>query len=89
MSCTPGSSGKSSLTRGSSRQLSPHTATGTVSGEVPVGERPWGVAISPDGRQLYTANGPSNDITIVDVASWTVVAKVPVGERPWGVVVIP
>ncbi len=65
------------------------TATGTVSGEVPVGERPWGVAISPDGRQLYTANGPSNDITIVDVASWTVIGKVPVGERPWGVVVIP
>ena len=33
------------------------------------GTRPWGIAVSPDGRTLYTANGPSNDVSIVDVAS--------------------
>ena len=54
-----------------------------------VGERPWGLAISPDGRWLYTANGPSNDVSIVDAASFKVVTTVPAGTRPWGVVVAP
>ena len=56
---------------------------------VTVGQRPWGLALSPDGRRIYTANGPSNDISVVDVASFKVVATVAVGERPWGVAVIP
>jgi YVTN family beta-propeller protein len=57
--------------------------------ELTVGERPWGLAISPDGKRLYTANGPSNDVSIVDAASFTVIATVPAGTRPWGVVVVP
>ena len=32
--------------------------------EVPVGTRPWGIALSQDGRWLYTANGPSNDVSV-------------------------
>ena len=27
-----------------------------------VGTRPWGIGVSPDGRKLYTANGPSSDV---------------------------
>jgi len=57
--------------------------------EIPVGARPWGIALSRDGRQLYTANGPSNDVTIVDTSSLSVVKKVPVGKGPWSVVVGP
>jgi YVTN family beta-propeller protein len=57
--------------------------------EIPVGARPWGIALSHDGRQLYTANGPSNDVTIVDTSSLSVVKKVPVGKGPWSVVVAP
>jgi YVTN family beta-propeller protein len=59
-----------------------------VAGSIEVGERPWGVALSPDGRYAYTANGPSNDVTVVDTASMKVVEKIPVGERPWGIVVV-
>jgi YVTN family beta-propeller protein len=57
--------------------------------EIEVGARPWGIALSQDGRRLYTANGPSNDVTIVDTSSLSVLKKVPVGKGPWGVVVGP
>ena len=53
-----------------------------------VGERPWGIDLTPDGRYLYTANGPGNDVSVVDTETLEVVATVPVGERPWGVVVV-
>ena len=62
---------------------------GTVQWSVPVGERPWGLAVSADGRMVYTANGPSNDVSAVDVATRTVVARVKVGDRPWGVALVP
>jgi YVTN family beta-propeller protein len=57
--------------------------------EIAVGARPWGIALSRDGRRLYTANGPSNDVTIVDTSSLSVLKKVPVGKGPWGVVLSP
>jgi YVTN family beta-propeller protein len=55
---------------------------------VNVGDHPWGLAFSPGGKRLYTANGPSDDVSIVDVASFKVRGTVSVGQRPWGVAVI-
>ena len=43
----------------------------------------------PDGRYLYAANGPSNDVSVVNTETMAVEATVSVGERPWGVAVIP
>ena len=57
--------------------------------EIPVGARPWGIALSGDGRRLYTANGSSDDVTVVDTSSLSVLKKIPVGKGPWGVVVDP
>ncbi len=54
--------------------------------EVPVGTRPWGIALSADGTLLYTANGPSNDVSVVDTSTLTVIRRIPVGRSPWGVV---
>jgi len=51
-----------------------------------VGGRPWGIAISADGKTLYTANGPSGDVSIVDVTSGTVTARIATGGSPWGAV---
>ena len=65
------------------------TATYEVVASVEVGERPWGIDLTKDGRYLYTANGPSNDVSVVDTETMTVVATVPVGERPWGVAIVP
>jgi YVTN family beta-propeller protein len=60
-----------------------------VTASFEVGDRPWGMALSPDGKTLYTANGPSNDISVVDLATQTVVKKIKVGDSPWGVLVLP
>jgi YVTN family beta-propeller protein len=52
---------------------------------IAVGTRPWGMALSADGSRLYTANGPSNDVSVVDTATLKVIVKIPVGKSPWGV----
>jgi YVTN family beta-propeller protein len=54
---------------------------------VEVGVRPWGIALTGDGGKLYTANGPSNDVTVVDTESLEVLKRIPAGELPWGVAV--
>jgi YVTN family beta-propeller protein len=52
-----------------------------------VGGRPWGIALSPDEKKLYTANGPSGDVTVVDIESGKVEKRITTGGSPWGVVV--
>jgi YVTN family beta-propeller protein len=52
-----------------------------------VGERPWGIGISADGQTLYTANGPSNDVSVIDVPTLKVLERIPVGQSPWGVAI--
>jgi len=56
---------------------------------VEVGARPWGIALSPDAKTLYSANGPSNDVSVVDLATNTVTKKIKAGKGPWGVLVLP
>ena len=34
-----------------------------------VGQRPWGIALMPGGEMAYTANGPSNDVSLVDLTA--------------------
>lgn len=64
------------------------TATNEPLGSVAVGTRPWGLALSPDGTRLYTANGPSHDVSVVDTATPTLITKIPVGQSPWGVAIV-
>ena len=52
-----------------------------------VGARPWGIALSADGRKLYTANGGSGDVSVVDVETGKVEKRITTGGSPWGVVV--
>ena len=51
---------------------------------IPVGQRPWGIAITPDGGRLYAANGLSNDVSVIDVGAARVIATIKVGDGPWG-----
>jgi YVTN family beta-propeller protein len=64
------------------------TATNKPVTSFEVGRRPWGIALSADGKTLYSANGPSNDVSVVDLATNTVAKRVPVSAGPWGVVVL-
>jgi PQQ-dependent catabolism-associated beta-propeller protein len=52
-----------------------------------VGQRVWQLAFSPDEEFLYTTNGVSNDISVIEVADEKVIKSVAVGSFPWGVAV--
>ena len=58
--------------------------------EVPlVGRRVWHLDLTPDGGTLFTTNGLTNDVSVIDVASLEVVKSTPVGRMPWGVAIRP
>jgi YVTN family beta-propeller protein len=52
-----------------------------------VGARPWGIGISADGTMLYTANGSSGDVSVVEASTGRVVHRIAVGGSPWGIAV--
>jgi YVTN family beta-propeller protein len=54
---------------------------------IPVGRRPWGLALTPDGKKAYAANGLSNDVSVIDMQTQKVIASIPVGKMPWGVAI--
>jgi YVTN family beta-propeller protein len=44
--------------------------------------------VSRDGKTVYTANGPSNDVSVIDTATQAVRSRIPVGDGPWGVALV-
>jgi len=59
-----------------------------VTNNISVGKRPWGIVISPDGQRLYVANGPSNDISVIDLNSEKEIGRIKAGDGPWGITVV-
>jgi len=55
---------------------------------IPVGNRVWGVALDPGGTKLYTANGASNDISVVDLKARKELRRIKVGDGPWGIAIV-
>ncbi len=49
-----------------------------------VGRRVWHMDFNGDKSQLFTTNGVSGDVTVIDVASRTAVKSIKVGRFPWG-----
>ncbi len=56
---------------------------------IPVGDRPRGIAISPDGREAYVANAGDNTVSVIDTATKAVVATIAVGDEPQGIAFAP
>src|SRR5206468_118747 len=54
---------------------------------IPVGNRAWGIALDPSGSKLYTANGASNDVSVVDLKSRKELHRIKVGDGPWGIAI--
>lgn len=54
-----------------------------------VGRRVWQLGFSPDEKFLYTTNGLSNDISVIDVDARKVIKSVATGREPWGVAAKP
>src|SRR5437773_18665 len=55
---------------------------------IPVGNRAWGIALDPSGSKLYTANGASNDVSVVDLKSRKELRRIKVGDGPWGIAIV-
>jgi PQQ-dependent catabolism-associated beta-propeller protein len=64
-------------------------ATFAIRRYFPVGDRNWGIGLSPDGKRLFAANGLSGDVTVIDLVANRPVATVRTAGKPWGVVVTP
>ncbi|MGH3930541.1 MAG: YncE family protein, partial [Pseudonocardiaceae bacterium] len=67
--------------------ISPITVTGIA--VMPVGDAPYGVAVTPDGRRAYITNFGSDSVSVIDTVNNTVTGTIAVGVGPYGVVVTP
>lgn len=56
-------------------------ATGDVR-QIAVGPQPEGIAISPDGRELWVGHNGDGGVSVIDVRAEAVVATLPVGTMP-------
>ena len=52
-----------------------------------VGVRPWGIGVTRKGDRLYTANGSTGDVSVIDATTGAVAHRIPVGGSPWGIAV--
>jgi YVTN family beta-propeller protein len=58
-----------------------------ITATIPVGQRPWNMALTPDGKKLYVACGRSGSVSVIDVERGVKIADVAVGKLPWGVTI--
>jgi YVTN family beta-propeller protein len=63
------------------------TATQTIVATIAVGQRPWNMALTPDGKKLYVACGRSGSVSVIDTERNVRVAEIAVGKLPWGVAI--
>ena len=63
--------------------------TDAVVGSVEAGHAAVGHRhLTADGKTIYTANGPSNDVSVVDVSSRKVTSKIQAARGPWGIIAV-
>jgi YVTN family beta-propeller protein len=69
-----------------------NTATDKVTANIPVVLYTYGVAVAPDGGNVYVTNGLSSDtntVSVIDPATNTVVTTITVDAQPKGLAVTP
>ena len=66
-----------------------NTLNNSVQGTVTVGQNPFGLDVTPDGRKLYVANQNSATVTVIDTTTSQVIATVGVGLSPTRVAMTP
>ena len=65
------------------------TATNTAGPPIPVGNDPYAIAITPDGKTAYVANAGSGTVTPIATATNTAGAPIPVGKDPYVIAITP
>ena len=63
--------------------------THKVSATIPVGEAPFGIAVTPDGKYVYVTNHEDNTVSIISTASQEVIKVISVDKLPGGIAVSP
>jgi YVTN family beta-propeller protein len=62
------------------------TASNAVAATIRVGGGPVGIAVTPDGKYVYVANG---SVSVISTSNNTVIATVQAGYYPYGIAVTP
>src|SRR5205823_277025 len=57
-------------------------ATDKVTTSFKVGTKPRGIALAPDGKNLYISDQSSNSLLTIDTATGSVASRTPLGESP-------
>ena len=71
------------VTNGFSNTVTPiDTATGTAGTPIPVGDRPEGIAITPNGSTVYVTNTDSDAVTPIAAATNTPGTPIPSDTTP-------
>ncbi|MEQ8189271.1 MAG: carboxypeptidase regulatory-like domain-containing protein [Candidatus Eremiobacterota bacterium] len=65
------------------------TMSNSVMYHVTVGQNPFGVAVTPDGKKVYVANQNSGNVSVVDTGTKQVVATIPTDFSPVRVAITP
>lgn len=63
--------------------------TGEILATVPMAGTPHGLALTPDGKELWVAEMAANAVAVVDTAQRKVVVTLPVGNRPHLILIRP
>jgi len=80
----PGDIDYAVVVRGENRVAFINTASHQVVGELTegIGESPFSLVISPNGRLAFVNNTVSHDISVIDLASRLVITRIPVPDTP-------
>src|SRR5258708_3087719 len=65
------------------------TSTNKITASQEIGEPPWGIALSPDGKTLFSANRSPNGSSVGVPPALVGAKKVKGGDGPWGIVALP
>jgi YVTN family beta-propeller protein len=65
------------------------TSSFAIVARIKAGLRANGIAVHPDGKQVYVSNGGDGSVSVIDTDSNQVVATIPVGQRPWNMALTP
>lgn len=67
--------------RGNSVDVIDHVQS-AVAASIPVGTRVWGIRLSPNGEAFFTANGASDDVSVVDTSRRQEIKRIKAGAGP-------
>lgn len=65
------------------------TLSNTVVATIPVGQKPFGVSVSPDESTVYITNEGDNTVSVINTTTNMVTGTIQVGAAPHGVVASP